>query len=402
MSQVQSQIAEGQHGIKAHSDGAPLVPVQTRSERFHSLSPDDFSKPTLRDLNWKYSALEQLAPLFDNVATDDKPGDPAVNYEIAEIEGIAVGTLAIGQEPRGETFRAEDLPAAIAWQQTKEALHLRVLPEAEIAEPVRVTMTGSGAQRRANAHLVIEAAEHSKAVVILEHYGAAQYSQNVEILVRPGAQLTLISLQEWDSGALHASSHLAKVGRDAKLKHITVTLGEGIVRLNPTGWLAEQGAEIELYGLYFSTEGQHIEHQVYVNHDAPHTVSNVNYKGALQGEGARAVWIGDVLIGRKATGTETYEQNRNLILTDGARADSIPNLEIETGDIAGAGHASATGRFDEEHLFYLQSRGIEERVARRLVTQGFLNEIVQKIGFPEMEEKLFEQIEEVLAQGAAK
>jgi Fe-S cluster assembly protein SufD len=126
----------------------------------------------------------------------------------------------------------------------------------------------------------------------------------------------------------------------------------------------------------------------------------VNYKGALQGAGARTVWIGDVLIGPDASGTDSYEQNRNLVLTDGTRADSIPNLEIETGDIQGAGHASATGRFDDEQLFYLQSRGIPEELARRLVVRGFLADIVQKIGFAPLEERLHAAIEAELAGGA--
>jgi Fe-S cluster assembly protein SufD len=114
----------------------------------------------------------------------------------------------------------------------------------------------------------------------------------------------------------------------------------------------------------------------------------VTYKGALQGHGARTVWVGDVLIGRTATGTDSYEQNRNLVLTEGTRADSVPNLEIETGDILGAGHASATGRFDDEQLFYLQARGIPEDEARRLVVRGFLSEIVQQVGSAALEERL--------------
>jgi len=114
----------------------------------------------------------------------------------------------------------------------------------------------------------------------------------------------------------------------------------------------------------------------------------VTYKGALQGKGARTVWIGDVLIGSKGTGTDSYEQNRNLVLSEGTRADSIPNLEIETGDIAGAGHASATGRFDDEQLFYLQARGINEEEARKLVVRGFLNEIVQQLHVPSLEEDI--------------
>ena len=121
-------------------------------------------------------------------------------------------------------------------------------------------------------------------------------------------------------------------------------------------------------------------------------------KGALQGKDAHTVWVGDVLIRKEAEGTDTYEVNRNLLLTDGGRADSVPNLEIETGLIEGAGHASATGRFDDEHLFYLMARGIPEDIARRLVVRGFLNEIIQQIRVPELEERLTAAVERELAQ----
>ena len=222
-------------------------------------------------------------------------------------------------------------------------------------------------------------------------------SENVEIVVGDGAHLTVVSLQEWDDESVHLSSQFARIGRDAVLKHVVVSLGGSVVRVNPSAHLAEQGATGELLGLYFSDAGQHLEQRVYVHHDAPNTVSRVTYKGALNGEGARTVWVGDVLIGRTAPGTDSYEQNRNLVLSDGTRADSIPNLEIETGDIAGAGHASATGRFDDEQLFYLRSRGISEQEARRLVVLGFLLEVVQKIGQPELESRLLAAIEAELA-----
>ena len=186
-------------------------------------------------------------------------------------------------------------------------------------------------------------------------------------------------MQEWDDDAVHLASHFATVGRDARFRHIVVSLGGKVIRLNPSTHLIAAGGDAELFGLYFADAGQHIEQRVYVEHVAEHTKSRVNYKGALNGEGARTVWVGDVLIGAHAAGTDTYEQNRNLVLSEGTRADSIPNLEIETGDILGAGHASATGRFDDEQLFYLQARGITEREARRLVVLGFLSEIVQKV-----------------------
>ena len=127
----------------------------------------------------------------------------------------------------------------------------------------------------------------------------------------------------------------------------------------------------------------------------------VEYKGALQGDTAHTVWVGDVLIRASAEGTDTYELNRNLVLTDGARADSVPNLEIETGEIEGAGHASATGRFDDEQLFYLMARGIPQDEARRLVVHGFFASVVGRIGVPEVEERLMQAIERELSAGAA-
>ncbi len=232
---------------------------------------------------------------------------------------------------------------------------------------------------------------------MLDNSGAASLVENVEIVVGDSARLTVVTVQDFDDDARYVATHFGRVGRDARLKHVVVSLGGSVVRVNPAVTLAEPGADGELLGVYFSDAGQHLEQQVFLFHEAANTKGRVNYKGALQGEGARTVWIGDVLIGANASATDSYEQNRNLVLTDGTRADSIPNLEIETGDIQGAGHASATGRFDDEQLFYLRSRGISEAEARRLVVRGFLAEIVQKIGFAPLEERLNSAIEAELA-----
>lgn len=374
---------------------ASVVPVQTRSERATSFDPADFGTPTGREVNWKLSPIDKLAPLFVDQAGPS--GVVAVDVQApAEVEQLR---LTRDEAPRGEHFRPEDLPSAIAWVQEAEAPLLRIPAEVELDEPIVVRLTGTGGL--AHAHVVIEAQPHSRGTVVLRHEGSAQHAQNVEILVRDGADLTVVSVQKWDDDAIHAAAHQARVDRDAKLTHVVVSFGGGVVRVNPSVELAGAGSEGRLYGLSFSDAGQHLESQVYLHHKGPHTVGDVLYKGALQGESARSVWIGDVLIGPDATGTDSYEANRNLVLTDGARADSIPNLEIETGDIQGAGHASATGRFDDEQLFYLQARGIAEDEARRLVVLGFLSEIVQRIGIPELETELIEAIERELAEGAA-
>jgi Fe-S cluster assembly protein SufD len=290
----------------------------------------------------------------------------------------------------GSAGTPEDRASANARGAFDKALHIDVDSE----QPVVLTVTRSdlGVAAR-GAHVLVTAQPNSRGLVVLDSRGSAHLAENVEILVGEGAHLTVVSLQEWDDDAIHLASHFARVERDARLKHIVVSLGGSIVRINPSTHLAGAGSDTEMLGVYFADAGQHLEQQVFVHHDAPHSKSRVTYKGALNGQGAHTVWIGDVLIGRAATGTDSYEQNRNLVLSEGTRADSIPNLEIETGDIAGAGHASATGRFDDEHLFYLQARGITEDEARRLVVLGFLSEIVQKIGEPELEARLTAALE---------
>jgi Fe-S cluster assembly protein SufD len=384
-------------GAQGHTDGAgAFVPVQTRSERFSSFDPTAFETPTGREVNWKHTPIDRMRPLF----ADETGRHGVIEVEVTAPDALVQERLVHGAAPRGEVFRPEDLPAAIAWKQETEAPLLRIPAGAEFAEPIMVNLRGTGGL--AHAHVVLEAEANSHATVIFRHTGSAHHAQNLEIIVRDGAHLTVISVQEWDDDAVHAASHQARVERDATLRHIVVSFGGGVVRVNPSVELAGTGARGELYGLSYSDAGQHLESQVYLHHKGAETVGDVLYKGALQGAGARSVWIGDVLIGPDAVGTDSYEANRNLVLTDGARAESIPNLEIETGDIRGAGHASATGRFDDEQLFYLQARGISEDEARRLVVLGFLAEIIQKIGVAEIEAELYSAVEEELAREVAR
>lgn len=373
----------------AQVTGAGFVPVQTRSERPRSFDPEDFGAPTGREVNWKHTPVAQLKALFETSPVND-----GVETTVSHMQYVRPA-LAHGTAPRGEFFTPEDIVSAVAWQGASDALHLSIPADEEVTEPIVVQIDGKGG--RADAHLVIEAGRHSVSTVVLRHTGTAQYAQNVEIIVRDGAKLKLVSVQQWEDDAIHASAHQARVDRDAELTHIVVSLGGGIVRVNPNLELAGTGSEGYLYGLSFADSGQHLESQVYLHHKGAHTTGDVLYKGALNGASAHSVWIGDVLIGRDAVGTDSYEANRNLVLTEGARADSIPNLEIETGDIAGAGHASATGRFDDEQLFYLQARGITEDEARRLVVFGFLTEVIQRIGIPSVQDELLAAVEAELA-----
>ena len=213
-----------------------------------------------------------------------------------------------------------------------------------------------------------------------------------------GASANVLSLQDWDDDAVHLGRDAIRVGRDATVKHTSISFGGDVVRMHANVEYAGPGGDAELLGLYFADAGQHLEHRLFADHNAPRTKSHVKYKGALQGEGAHTVWIGNVLIRKVAEGIETYEENRNLVLSDGCQADSVPNLEIETGEIEGAGHASATARFDDEQLFYLRSRGISEKEAHRLVVHGFFNDLIRRVGIPSVEEQLLATVEAELSK----
>ncbi|MFM6963045.1 MAG: Fe-S cluster assembly protein SufD [Micrococcales bacterium] len=381
-------------GSTAHSHGYVAdagVPVQTRSERLRSANPGDHNPVNRRDEQWRY--LE--APALDGLDT------ATLSNAIDAIRVEAPAEFRIEQvdaEDRdfGRAGLPEDLPTANGWAAATKALKVTVAGEAN--DPATISISNPG--RHSAAHLILKSETFARGVIVLDHTGDATISETVEIIVGDESQLTVISLQDWNDSAVHTSAQFARIGRNAKLKHVVVSLGGKTVRVSPVAEFTAPGGEVELLGTYFADAGQFLEHRSYVDHAVANCKSRVTYKGALQGEGARTVWVGDVLIRQAAEGTDTYELNRNLLLTDGARADSVPNLEIETGEIEGAGHASASGRFDDEQLFYLQARGINSLDARRLVVRGFLNEVIQQIGIESIEARLNESIEAELAESS--
>ncbi|MET4136154.1 Fe-S cluster assembly protein SufD [Pseudarthrobacter sp. PvP090] len=378
--------------VKRHSHGGGVgVPDSSRAGRLTSYKLADFKPLTGMEEDWRFTPLKRLRGLHTEVLNGTAP-----SVSVTAPDSVTVETVGRDDRRIGSAAIPEDRVSANAWENFTEATVITVPAEVQVDGEVSVLLTGQGTEASAQ-HVVIVAEKFSKSVVVLDHQGTAVVSENIEILVEDGAQLTVISLQEWNDDAVHASSQQAKLGRDAKFKHIVVSLGGDLVRVTPSARFTAPGAEVELFGLYFADAGQHLEQRLFVDHAVANCKSNVLYKGALQGRNAHTVWVGDVLIRKEAEGTDTYEANRNLVLTDGARADSVPNLEIETGLIAGAGHASATGRFDDQHLFYLMARGIPEEVARRLVVRGFLNEIIQQIKVPAIEERLTDAVERELA-----
>ncbi len=373
--------------------------VINKAAQFTSFDVDAFEVPQGRDEAWRFTPLRRLRGLHDGSA----PATGTATTAATEVAGVRTETVRRGDERLGSVGVPADRIAAQAFSSFNSATVVTVDRAATPAEPVRIAVTGPGEGATAYGHLQVRAEELSRATVIIDVRGGGTYADNIEFMVGDSAHLTVVWIADAASDMVHVTMHHMALGKDAVLQHAAIQLGGEVVRLTGRVRFDGPGGDIQLLGLYFADDGQHLESRLLIDHGQPNCRSNVLYKGALQGDpssslpDAHTVWVGDVLIRSGGVGTETFEVNRNLVLADGARADSIPNLEIETGEIIQAGHASATGRFDDLQLFYLQSRGIPEDQARRLVVRGFFGEIIAKITVPDVRERLTEAVEHELA-----
>ena len=366
------------------------IPAKSRAERPTSFVPADFPMPTGREEEWRFTPLARLGTALDDVPVENTPTWTLEKLPV----GVTVTQIETDDARARSVRSASDRAGAIASARAPRGILMAIAPGTIVARPVELAIAFDGAPIR--THFVLEVGEGAEATVIAQYSGAAEVSEFLSINLAPRARLNLVLIDECASEAIHLTDLVVRIGNDAHLRGSLVTLGSGLSRTNASVEMAGEGSEVDLYGLYFADSGQHLENRVFIDHVAPNARSRVAYKGALAGQTARTVWIGDVLIRAAASGTDTYELNRNLLLTEGARADSVPNLEIETGEIAGAGHASATGRFDDEQMFYLQSRGIPEEQARRMVVRGFFADLVGQIGVAHVEEGLMRAIDREL------
>jgi Fe-S cluster assembly protein SufD len=393
-----TNISEAVEGSALAAGGSTLAGAN-KGEIFTSFDVDAFEVPHGRDEIWRFTPLKRLRGLHDGSA----PATGAATIEVNERPGVRVETVRRGDERLGQGGAPADRVAAQAFSSFNSATVVTVARDTEVVKPIKITVTGPGEGSVAYGHLQIRVEELARAIVVVDLRGSGTYADNVDIIVGDSAALGVIWVADWADDTVHVSAHHARLGKDAVLGHVAVTLGGDLVRNTTVVRFTAPGGYAQLLGTYFADDGQHFESRLLVDHAHPNCRSDVLYKGALQGDpesgrpDAHTVWVGDVLIRAEATGTDTFETNRNLLLTDGARADSVPNLEIETGEIVRAGHASATGRFDDEQLFYLQTRGIPEDQARRLLVRGFFGEIIAKIAVRAVRERLTEAIERELA-----
>jgi Fe-S cluster assembly protein SufD len=363
-------------------------PPSTKSQVLRSFDVADF--PALKGLEeeWRFTPLKRLGDLV--TATSLSGTAPQVEHG-----DLPAGVTVTPAGPLEPVLVPFDRISALAFGSSPGVTLIEVDAENEVEQPVLLQAAGKGGEAAA-ARVYVKIGRFAKATIVLEQVGTVTLADNIEVIIGDGAQLTFVTLADWDADAVQAQHVKFRVGKDARVQHVQVALGGSLVRQFTSVEYAGRGGDAELWGLYFADAGQHLEHRQLVDHSQPDCRSYVGYRGALQGASTKTVWVGDVLIRAEATGTDTYEINRNLLLSDGARADSIPNLEIETGEVVGAGHASATGRFDDEQLFYLMARGIPADEARKLVVRGFFNELLDKIPVVYLRERLAGVIEDRL------
>jgi Fe-S cluster assembly protein SufD len=355
-------------------------PPNDLAPRLASADVDAFEVPHGREEEWRFAPMADLAGFMDVVPdAGSLIADPDAHVSVVDVADA---------EPT--SWLPTDRPSAIARAQVRRVVSVRVADDELVDRPIVVELRGEAAVNY--AHVDVRVGRHSRATIVLVQDASVDVVGSIVTEVGDGAELTMLSVIDGPAERTHLWQWPVVVGRDARFVGSMVTIGGRVVRVLPSVTYAGPGGSAELLGAFLADSGQYLEHRIFVEHAQPHCSSNVVYKGALSGAGSHTVWVGDVLVRRGATGTDTYEMNRNLLLDDGARADSVPNLELETGDVASAGHASATGRFDDEQLFYLQARGIPERIARQLVVRGFFVDVLARIPSAEWREALLSRI----------
>lgn len=361
------------------------APPSDLAPRVISNDPALHEVPNGREEEWRFTPIKKVADFFESQVW------ASVGAKEAPFVTVRPGDLDSAIE-QATGWQAVDLPSALARSRASQVVNVSIPAEHVAAEVIVVDLTA--AQGGNYGRVEIEAGAFSKATIVLRHDMTADVNGVIVTNVADQADLTVLNMYDGPRTSRHMWQWATTVGRDAQFLGLSITLGGAFVRLSPSVRYAGPGGSAQMLGAFLATDEQFQEFRLFVDHNEPHCTSNVVFKGALSGENTHTVWIGDVLVRREAVGIETYEMNRNLLLNDGPRADSVPNLELETGDVMGAGHASATGRFDDEQLFYLQSRGIPEALARQLVVRGFFVDVLDKVADEQLRSDVLRRIEE--------
>lgn len=410
--------------------GEPEWLRDRRQEAFKAFSDMDW--PHARVEEWRYTKPDRFdleRPIVDDTGQAPAPDEGIVSaldgqfaahlrlvdggtVEVVDgpqrPDGLVVTDLATGAREHPDVVRTH-LGTAVGSDEKFDALNLAastagafvyVPPELEVGAPIAITIQAEAD----GAHLprvLVVVDRFARADVYVNHVGGGQATvvEVVEIVVGDGAQAQVVTAQQWGDGVDHLGTHRGRTQRDGVYRHLEASLGGRTVYIRPDVRLDHPGAHAELFGVYFGSGDQRMEHRSLIHHNAAKTTSESVYKGALQGT-ARTTWFGNIRIEPHAKATSSDETNRNLILTDGAHADSIPFLEILCSDVVECGHHSSVGQLDQLQLFYLTARGIPRAEAVRMLVFGFFGEVTDRINLPGVTETVLAEIEREVRHGA--
>jgi Fe-S cluster assembly protein SufD len=374
--------------------------------------------PTTTDEPWRFTDLKGFDP--DAYVSDGQVGGQTPDTSMLDIDvaGVAVVTesgIEIERAPEGITFapldEAHERLGILVGHEEKFAAHnaalwknglLVVIPKGmNVEQPLYVRIANAIDKGSLFFRLLVIAEEGSSATLIEEYASAtpelAGYTNAVaELFVEQGAKLEYVSLQNLSNETWHFATHHAQVGRDAELDWVAGGFGSKKGKTRIQNDLAGPGATSRVTGAYFADGTQHLDYDTFQEHIAPNTTSDFAFKGALRDE-ATAVWRGMIRVEKDAQKTNAYQENRNLMLSEKAHADSIPGLEILANDVR-CTHGATLGQVDREQLFYLMARGLSRAEAERLIVRGFFQDILDRIELEPVRETLGEALEARIPQ----
>ena len=354
--------------------------------------------PTTSDEHWRFTDLKGFDPdsfSANGAKTVERAGsmldvETAALAHVSEAgveierapEAVVFEPLAEGHELLGTLVGTDEKFAAHNAAEWKHGLLVRVPAGLELQQPLYVRVTSSVPDAALFWRVLVVAEEGSRFSFIEEHASAAPdlpgYSNVVaELFVGDGAKLEYVSIQNLSRETWHFASHRATVGRDAELDWVAGGFGSKKGKIRIENDLAGQGGTSRVTGAYFADGAQHLDYDTLQRHIAPNTTSDFAFKGALRDK-ARAVWRGMIRVEEDAQKTNAYQENRNLLLSPDAHADSIPGLEIEANDVR-CTHGATVSQVDRDELFYCMARGLSRGEAERLIVRGFYQEIFDRI-----------------------
>jgi Fe-S cluster assembly protein SufD len=373
--------------------------------------------PTTSEDGWRFTDLTDFDPDAYELTDEARPAEIAPLFELelagraridesgVEIleasEGVVFAPLNEKDKRIGALVATEDKIAAANAAFWKHGLLVEVPAGVELEQPLHVRIESTVANASLPTRLLVVAGENSRFTLIEEHVSATEdldafTNCAVEIHVGAGAKLELVSVQRLSRQGWHFAHQHARLERDSELDWVCAGLGSKKSKTWIYNDLAGAGATSRVTGVYFADDSQHLDFDTFQEHAAPHTTSDFLFRGALR-EQATTVWRGMIRVEKEAQGTDAYQENRNLLLSRQAHANSIPGLEILTNDVR-CSHGATVGQVDREQLFYLMSRGLSASEAERLIVSGFFAEALDRIERKPIREALARALEARIPQ----